>query len=197
MYTTHHLSVRVLLGVGTALAVALAATPAVARPIEREQVSFEDTFVDEDFCGSGLAVQIDFALESSFLLNTRGAAKTAHFLGADHFTETFTNLATGASITHIAHVLFQDLDIVDNGDGTLTITQMGAGSDKFFGPDGKLVYNDPGQTRWQFVVEHNDTLDFPFDDTFVEDFGVVFGSTGRNDIEDAGGFCPAMLAVIG
>lgn len=197
MHVHRHLSVRILLATATIVAVALAATPAVARPIEREQISFEESFVDDDFCGSGTAIQVDLAVESSFLLNTRGAARTAHFLEAVHFTETLTNVATGDSIVHVANALYQDLDVVDNGDGTLTITWMGAGVDKYLDADGRLVYHDPGQTRGQVVVAHNGTFDDPFDDDFVADLGVVFGSTGRNDIQDAGGFCAAMLAVIG
>ena len=56
--------------------------------------------------------------------------------------------------------------------------------------------NDPGQVRFQFMVDSNGTLDDPSDDTFVADLGRVFGSTGRNDLQELD-FCDAVLDVIG
>jgi len=44
----------------TAMAAAVAlAAPVMARPLDRGTYHFEDTFVDDDFCGAGLAIQIE------------------------------------------------------------------------------------------------------------------------------------------
>ncbi len=75
----------------------------------------------------------------------------------------------------------KDQKITDNGDGTITITGLAAGGETTFGPNGKLIFNNPGQVRYQVIIATNGTLDDPSDDHFISDLGVVFGSTGRND----------------
>jgi hypothetical protein len=59
----------------------------------------------------------------------------------------FTDLATGKSFTNVLNIVNKDLKVTDNGDGTLTIVAMTTGSIKNYGPDGNLLFNDPGQIR--------------------------------------------------
>ncbi|MBY5163470.1 hypothetical protein [Salsipaludibacter albus] len=196
MHAPAVLSMRRLLVVATALALALVATPALAGPPDVQVFEEEFTEVDPNFCGSGIAVQIDGELRSRQAFTYTGRDGVPSFQENFRASETFTNLDTGASVTRDQHVLLHDLDVVVDDDGLATITSLGTGGERWTGPDGKLVYNDPGQVRFQFVVDTNGTLDFPFDDIFVADLGVVFGSTGRNDLQGID-FCDAMLDVIG
>ena len=61
----------------------------------------------------------------------------------------------------------RDLHIVDNGDGTLTITGFFVGTQRVLGDDGELLLVDHGLSKDTFVVDHNGTID-PEDDEFVD-----------------------------
>jgi len=86
-------------------------------------------------------------------------------------------------MTHVINFVSRDLKVTDNGDGTLTIIVLSTGSAKWFGPDGELVFNEPGQIRFELLVDDNGTPTDPFDDGETEFVGLVKGSTGRNDTE--------------
>jgi hypothetical protein len=58
-----------------------------------------------------------------------------------------------------------------------------SGGVNVFGPDGKLLFKDPGQSRSVLLIDNGGTLADPSDDVFVEDLGRIKGSTGRNDLE--------------
>lgn len=196
MYATTVLSMRRLLVVLTALALALVATPALADPPDVQLIEEQFTLVDPDFCGSGVAVEIAVDVRSRQGFRLIGRDRVAHYHENIRLSETFTNVATGASLTHDFRALFRDLDVSVDQDGLATITVLGTGGDTWFGPDGKLVYNEPGQVRYQLVFDTNGTLDDPYDDIFVADLGTIFGSTGRNDLQGID-FCDAVLDVIG
>jgi hypothetical protein len=72
--------------------------------------------------------------------------------------------------------------ITDNGDGTITIVTIATGGSRFYDTNGKLVLNDPGQTRFAVDIDYNGTPSDPDDDVEVPDsFRIVRDSTGRND----------------
>ncbi len=190
------LSMRRLLVVFTALALALVASPALAGPPDVQAFEEEFTEVDPNFCGSGIAVQIDGQIRVRQSFTATGPDGVPRYKENFRATETFTNLDTGVSFTRNLRILLLDLDFTVDEDGFATITAMGTGGETWFGPDGRLVYNDPGQVRYQFVVDTNGTLDNPFDDAFVADLGTIFGSTGRNDLQGIG-FCEAALGLVG
>jgi len=81
--------------------------------------------------------------------------------------------------------------VTDNGDGTLTILVLGTGNDVVYGPDGKAIARDPGQTRFEILVDDGGTPTDPSDDKFIADLGVVKGSTGRTD-----DFCAAVVPAL-
>ncbi len=195
MHASIVLSMRRLL-VLTALALALGASPALAGPPAVQVIEEEFTHVDPDFCGSGITVEIDGHLRSRQAFTLTGRDGVPRYQENFRASETFTNLDTGASVTRNLRILLHDLDLVLDDDGLATITTLGTGGETWFGPDGKLVYNDPGQVRYQVVVDTHGTLSDPFDDTFVAHLGTIFGSTGRNDLQGVD-FCDAMLDLIG
>ena len=97
-------------------------------------------------------------------------------------TSTWTNLNTGGTFTEILTANRQDHTIVDNGDGTITITQFAAGGGRYYDQNGKLVLKDPGSIRFAFEIDYNGTPGNPDDDSDVIDSsGSIRESTGRND----------------
>jgi hypothetical protein len=179
----------------TALVWGTAVGPAAAAPLEREH--FHDSFseVFEEFCGD-LTVRHDVEVDGTFLFNFHGPDGLGYALETFHGTESFTNLANDKTITHVFNTVSKDLKVTDNGDGTLTILVLATGSDKIFGPDGEFLFNDPGQTRFEILIDHGGTPTDPSDDEFLEDLGVVKGSTGRNDLEGRD-FCDDIHEFIG
>jgi hypothetical protein len=60
-----------------------------------------------------------------------------------------------------------------------------------YGEYGKAIVRDPGQIRFEFLVDHGGTPTDPSDDENLADLGVVKESTGRgND------FCEAAVPAL-
>ena len=83
---------------------------------------------------------------------------------------------------------FKDLKVTDNGDGTLTILVLGTGNFVVYDHDGKAIARNPGQVRFEILIDDGGTPQDPSDDEFLEFLGDVKGSTGRND-----DFCAAVV----
>jgi hypothetical protein len=168
----------------TLVAVALAA-PVAARPLDRGTYHFEDAFVDDDFCGVGLTVEISVVVDGRFMFNKRGS--TAAFNSQEHRHETFTNPDNGNWIYDDFRVLANDLHVTDNGDGTLTILTMATGPFTMYDSSGRPIARNSGQVRDRLLIDYNDTLLDPSDDIFISAERVK-ESTGTND-----DFCDAAL----
>jgi hypothetical protein len=178
----------------TAVALTASVTPASAEPLEREHFHEVSSEVVEDLCG--LTVRVDVDVHGSFLFNAHGPAGLAYASETVHGTNSYTNLANDKTLTTVFNFISKDLKVTDNGDGTLTILVMATGSNKVYGPDGEFLFNDPGQTRFEVLIDHGGTPTDPSDDEFLEFLGVVKGSTGRNDLEGRD-FCADIHEFIG
>ncbi len=164
----------------TAVALASAAGPAVAeRPIV-EHFHDSDSIVEEGFCGD-LTVRIDRDIRGTFLANGRGRHRQVVPLETSHGTVSFTNLANDRSLTLSFAGVSNVIAVTDNGDGTLTALVMETGGERWHGPDGKLLLLNPGQIRFELLVDHGGTPTDLADDQVLEFLGLVKGSTGRND----------------
>ncbi len=183
---------------GFVAAVAAAASISVAGlaqagPLEKGTFHAEFTDVTADFCGvEGLTVQSDFVVDGRFLVNARGRDGLPYYMENVHFTRVDTNLANGNFVTLRSTVTEKDLKVADNGDGTLTVLVLATGNAVLYGMDGKPLARNPGQVRYELLVDHNGTPSDPTDDELLEFLGFVKGSTGRND-----SFCAAAVAAIG
>ncbi|HEX6359070.1 hypothetical protein [Actinophytocola sp.] len=166
---------------------------ASARPLEREHVHILESEVITD-CGLTMLQETDVIINRVFVAHGRDGL--AYLLENFHGSSTLTNLDNGLSVTHAFNSVTKDLKVTDNGDGTLTILVLSTGSLKVFGPDGELLYNDPGQIRFEILIDHGGTPTDPSDDEFLEFLGDVFGSTGRNDLEGLE-FCDVVVQAIG
>ena len=178
-----------LLALGVTAAAMLAAG-AAAQPPFKERFHDEGTFVDEDFCGAGLTVDGTFVEDASVVVVAHGPDGLAYFLEHISQTTTFTNRANGKPVTLTVVRVTKDLRVTDNGDGTLTILVLATGNDVFYGPDGKAIGRNPGQIRFEILVDHSGTPTDPFDDVFLAE-ELVKGSTGRSD-----DFCEAAVPAL-
>jgi hypothetical protein len=114
-----------------------------------------------------------------------------------HGTAVTTNLETGGTFTNVFTANSRDHTIVDNGDGTITITTFASGTSRFYDADGNFVLKDPGQFRFAVDIDYNGTPRDPDDDIEVPDsFQVVRASTGNSDLSDRD-FCADLVAFTG
>lgn len=168
----------------TGLAVAgtvLASTPATARPIDKGH--FHDVFTSDVYDCDGTPAQDSGDVSGNFVFNQRGSSPFPYFRESVHGTVVTTNLETGGTYTNVFTANSRDHTIVDNGDGTITITVFASGGSRFYDTNGRLVLRDPGQIRFAFDIDYNGTPGDPSDDVEVPDsFRVVRDSTGRNDL---------------
>jgi hypothetical protein len=175
-----------------ATAAAIVATAASAKQVFRETIHEEDTLVLNDFCDvPGLTVEDAFVLDLRVQAVPHGPNRLAYFLQRGTRTDVYTNPANDKSITAVAKVIEKDLRVTDNGDGTLTILILATGNAVVYGEDGKAIARNPGQIRFEILVDHGGTPADPSDDEFLADLGVVKGSTGRSD-----DFCEAAVPAL-
>ena len=169
-----------LVAVFTGAAISMT-SPAAAAPFEQGAFHDEYTFVDPNFCGAGMAVQFDGVVDGRFRGVRQGRDGLVHFMDNVRSSNVLTNLANGKTLSDSSNTMSRDLKVVDNADGSLTITVLATGNFTLFGTDGKAIARDPGQIRFRFRVDHAGTPGDPSDDIELEDLGVIKGSTGRSD----------------
>ena len=155
-------SALALLGVG--------AIPASAAVIVHEH------FVDSGsepftFC-PGITAEVSWNDRVHELIRSKGKHGLVYFKANVHGTTVFTNLDTGGTYTNTYNFVDRDLKVVDNGDGTLTITIASSGSFKWFDADGNRVLKGSGAFRAQLTVDHGGTPTDPSDDVEL-DFVIV------------------------
>jgi len=162
------------------LVVAGAAAPASAEVVERYSLDYSESGTASNFCGSGLQPTYTYDQTGSGSVKMRGQDGPLWFHEKLSVVRTFTY--NGMTVTDIQpNTVGKDHKIVDNGDGTLSITVLYAGGGRLVGSDGKLLAKGDGQIRVLVV------LDVATDEVLSEE--VIFGSTGTND-----DYCDAILA---
>lgn len=174
-----------------ALAASVVAAPAAtARPIENVRFTEVDSFTDTNFCDAGITVQIDSTSEVHILLNSRKPGTAPYFKANVGAVTTYTG--PGGVVTEHVRIVDKDLKITDNGDGTMTILVLATGNAAAYGEDGKAIARNPGQVRYEVLIDYGADIADPSDDEFLKFLGEVKGSTGRSD-----DFCSAVLPIIG
>jgi hypothetical protein len=169
----------------------VAGAPAAARPIEKGH--FHDIFTSDVYDCDGTPAQDSGDVSGNFVFNQRGSSPFPYGRESVHGTVVTTNLATGGTYTNVFTASSRDHTIVDNGDGTITITVFASGGSRFYDADGNFVLKDPGQIRFAFDIDYNGTPGDPSDDVEVPDsFRVVRSSTGNSDFSDRD-FCADLV----
>jgi hypothetical protein len=165
-------------------------SPATAAPIDRGH--FHDVYTEVFDC-EGTPAQVDGDVSGNYLFNLRGSSPFPYFQESVRGTNVYTNLNTGGTFTEIFTATSKDQTIVDNGDGTITITVFASGGARLLDQDGKLVLKDPGEVRFAFDIDYNGTPGNPDDDEEIEgSFHIVRESTGLNDTQDRN-FCDDLV----
>lgn len=165
-----------------------------------------DDYVDDppaellpaDFCGDIVTFPVlaDHYSSGTEHITTHGDGPL-YFEGHFRDIDTFTNTLNDKTFTVVNMGTAKDLDIVDNGDGTLTITTQIAFRQLVYAPDGSLLFRTAGQFRTRETIDTNGTLTDPSDDepvdgtfSFVKDFVGHDGTAGRD-------FCQDLVIYIG
>ena len=173
-------SVIAFLITGLAVASLAASTPANAKPIDKGH--FHDVSTSDPFDCNGTPAQNSMDVSGNFVFNQRGSSPFPYYRESVHGTVVTTNLATGGTFTNVFSSNSRDHSIVDNGDGTITITSFASGGSRFYDATGTLVLRDPGQVRFAVDIDYNATPGDPSDDVEVPDsFRIVRPSTGHSD----------------
>jgi len=174
-------SVIAFLITGLAAASLVASTPANAQPIDKGH--FHDVSTSDPYDCDGTLAQDSVDVSGNFVFNQRGSSPFPYYRESVHGTVVTTNLETGGTYTNVFTANTRDHTIVDNGDGTITITSFASGSSRFYDTDGNFVLKDPGQVRFAVDIDYNGTPGDPRDDVFVDgSFRVVRASTGNSDL---------------
>jgi hypothetical protein len=183
-------SVLIIAGLAIAGTV-LAGTSAAARPID--QGHFHDSGTSDVYNDCGFPAQDSFDVSGNFVFNQRGSSPFPYYRESVRGTVVTTNLSNGGTYTNVFTATSKDQTIVDNGDGTITITTFAAGGSRFYDTDGNFVLKDPGEIRFSIVLDYMGTPGDPSDDVEVEDsFQLVRPSTGNSDFSDRD-FCADLL----
>jgi hypothetical protein len=177
-----------MLALGAAATVILAAAASAGKSLH-DTFHEEETTIEENFCGTpGLTVEFTTVTDGRVHIVPHGRDGLPYFAVHIERTETVTNLANGTSVNSVATFIDKDLRVTDNGDGTLTILVLTTGNAVLYNEDGKAIARNPGQTRFEILVDHAGTPTDPSDDEFLEFLRVVKESTGRTD-----DFCEAAV----
>ncbi len=170
-----------LLVAGLAVASLVMSAPATAAPIDKGHFHDVSTF---SFNCDGTPVQADVDVSGNFLFNQRGSSPFPYYRESARGTVVDTNLNTGGTFTNVFTGNSRDHTIVDNGNGTITITSFISGGSRYYDQNGQLVLKDSGQTRFAVEVDYNGTPGNPDDDQEVPgSFRVIRPSTGTNDTQ--------------
>jgi hypothetical protein len=177
MRQTRTLLMAAVVAVCAAPAAALGAS-AASGAVVHDLVHDERTFVLEDFCDvAGLDVTVASTLDIKARIGPRGPDGPLYFVSHGRQHEVLT--ANGTSLTSDAMVNEKDHKITLNPDGTLTVLVLATGNAALYGPNGKAIARNPGQLRFELLIDEKGTPD-PSDDE-VTRLGDVKGSTGRSD----------------
>lgn len=169
----------------------LVSTSATAKPIDKGH--FHDVFTSDVYNCDGTLAQDSVDVSGNFVFNQRGSSPFPYYRESVHGTVVTTNLETGGTYTNVFTSNSRDHKIVDNGDGTITITSFGSGGSRFYDANGKLVLKDPGQVEVAFDIDYNGTPGDPSDDIDVPgSFRIVRASTGNSDLSDRD-FCADLV----
>ena len=169
---------------------AVLAAAASAKLLFRETIHDEFEFVDTDFCGTGLSIEVAVVLDIRVQAVSHGPDGLVFFLQHATETDVLTNPENDRSLRSFVRVIEKDLVVRDNGDGTLTVIILATGNAVLYGENGKAIARNPGQVRIELLIDHAGTPDDPSDDVLLSE-EVVKGSTGRSD-----DFCAAAVPAL-
>jgi hypothetical protein len=182
-------SVALVLVAAAAISFVAAAS---ARQLESGQIDEVLTEEEESFCGvDGLTVEFVTHTVGRFHVVSHGHNQLPYFGANLKITQVVTNVDNGNSVMSIGTTRDKDQRVTDNGDRTFTILVLATGNAVLYGPDGKAIARNPGQIRFEILIDNGGTPTDPDDDKFLRFLRDVKGSTGRSD-----DFCEAAVPIL-
>lgn len=172
-----------------------AGPPAGAKPVDRGR--FHNVFTGDPYDCDGIPAQDRIDVTGSFAFDLSGSSPFPYYRENVTGSVTTTNLDTGRTYTDVFSVNSRDRKIVDNGDGTITITTQASGGSRYYDDSGKVVLRDPGMVRVAVDIDYNGTPGDPSDDIEVPgSFRIVRPSTGNSDLSQRD-FCADLATFTG
>jgi hypothetical protein len=167
------------------------AAPAHADPPQRIPIDADEEF---DFPLCGIDSHVRSVEQGLLTVRSRGPEGIDYFaerLERDAYT---TNKATGLTIHVSQKYRPRDQQIVDNGDGTLTIHWQATFNQVDRAPDGSVAFRSAGRQTGTIVVDDGGTPSDPDDDEVIsEEYSDIYGHDGREGTD----FCAWYAAVTG
>jgi hypothetical protein len=170
-----------LVAFSTAAAGMVVAGPSQGTPLESGSEEIEFTEVVNKFCDTnGLRVRIEGSGTLTYRLATRGPDGNVFY--AEHLDAelVITNVRNGKFIVSRENSSFRDLHVTENADGTYTVVYFGTGNAVVYDSSGTAIGRNPGQSRFEAVLDLNGTPEDPDDDEVISE-ELILGSTGRSD----------------
>ncbi|CAN5290711.1 hypothetical protein BH18ACT9_BH18ACT9_08120 [soil metagenome] len=148
--------------------------------------------VTTNFCGvTGLTIQQQGVAVGRERTISHGPDGLPYYFVQERYTDTWTNLGTGETMTTVGAYRGHSLKVTDNGDGTLTVLAQNTGNDASYNADGDIVARSAGVFRFRLLIDHGGTPTDPDDDEVIAFLGVV-KKTGLNS-----DFCETIVGTIG
>jgi len=174
------------------------AAPASAGPVQI--TPWEDSFTvvhavgEEGWCPPDV---VDFEVTESFDGSGVDRVTTQRdglirFAGTYHSDTTYS--ANGKTLLAESHGNYRDTEVVDNGDGTLTVWFKDATATQV-SLDGAFLFHDSGLVQGAGLADHNGTPTDPDDDEFIG-FAEEIALHGRFDTGDRD-FCEDIATYLG
>jgi hypothetical protein len=139
--------------------------PAAAQLIDRIHQHIVLTVPDDEVCGVPVTTTVDVI--------DNGQVRLAHsgfplFKDTGRGKITWTNPATGKSVSNFFAGTTKDLTVVDNGDGTITLRTAVTGvPEKITLSNGKPITMDVGRVVFVSVIDYNGTPTYTDDDVLI------------------------------
>jgi len=167
---------------------------ASARSLEQDHFSFTESFIlPADVCGDVVKFPVlDTTTYTGFFHAVRRGDGLVYEAEHVRLFSTDTNTNNGKTLTFEQVNGGTTQSLVDNGDGTLTLTFKNVGVLHIYGPDGSLLFKRAGQTRGSVLLDNGGTPGDPSDDELIEFLGLT-KTPNLNELADQGDFC-AILA---
>ena len=185
-------SVRALLCTTSALAVVIlgAAPAAAAAPEEHGVEHYDVTFTADNLCGSGRSTAGHAVGTHNWQVRTTESGAPLVF---DNFAGTTTFTAGDRSVVVRYGGPSRDQSLVDNGDGTITLTTTTNGLiSTITDASGNAVYRETGRALVQVVIDLNGTPEDTHDDIVVSE--TPLASNGQQGSQEA--FCDALITAL-
>jgi hypothetical protein len=139
--------------------------PAAAQPVEKSHQHIVLTIRHDKVCGVPVHTTIDIIANDQERLAKSGFPL---FKDTGRGTITWTNPATGTSVSFFFSGTSKDLTVVDNGDGTITLRTAVTGvPEKIRLPGGPPLTMDVGRVVFVSVIDYNGTPTDTSDDVTI------------------------------